>query len=71
MHSQATTQPAAPAQGAAPTATEQQRAQLLARIAQCHARDQAAQRRPSYLAPASNNSLDEPATDLARWQGFL
>jgi hypothetical protein len=69
MRSQATPQ-AASAQGAAPTATEQ-RARLLALLDQCHARDQAAPRHNCYLAPASTSPLDAPATDPARWQGFI
>jgi hypothetical protein len=72
MRSQATPQ-AASAQGAAPTATEQ-RARLLALLDQCHARDKAASAATSRcyaLAPASSNPLDEPATDPARWQGFI
>ncbi|QKG55228.1 hypothetical protein GKZ68_00380 [Hymenobacter sp. BRD128] len=64
------TPPAAPAQGAAPTATEQ-RARLVALIEQCQARDQAAQRRSCYLAPAPSAAYHDPATDPARWQGFL
>lgn len=70
MRSQATTPQAAPAQGAAPTATEQRASQVLALLDQCQARDQAAQRRNSYLAPASSTH-DEPATDPARWEGFI
>jgi len=69
MSSQAAPQ-AAPAQGAAPTATEQRTRQVLALLDQCQARDQAAQRRSSYLVPASSTH-DEPATDPARWEGFI
>ena len=74
MHSQATAPQVAPTQGAALTAAEKAR-QLLALIDQCHARDKAAaaatSRRSYALAPASSNPLDEPATDPARWQGFI
>jgi hypothetical protein len=74
MHSQAITPQAAPAQGSAPTATEQRRARLLALIDQSHARDQAAQRRSGY-AVAPPLSLEqqqyEPSTDPTRWQGFI
>lgn len=68
MHS-ATTPQAAPTQGAAPTATA---ARLLALIDQCHA--QAAQCRSSYaVAPplSTEQQQYEPATDPARWQGFI
>jgi hypothetical protein len=65
MHSQATAQ-----QAAALTAADKAR-QLLALIDHSHARDQAAQRRSCYLASASTSPLDEPATDPARWQGFI
>jgi hypothetical protein len=70
MRSQSTPPQAAPAQGAAPTATEQ-RARLLATLARLDEQAaQAASRRISYcLAPASAH--DEPATDPARWQGFI
>jgi hypothetical protein len=69
MRSQSTPQ-AAPAQGAAPTATEQ-RARLLATLARLDEQAaQAASRRISYcLAPVSAH--DEPATDPARWLGFI
>lgn len=70
MRSQSTTPQAAPVQGVAPTATDQRTRQVLALIDQCHARDQAAQRRSCYLAPASSTH-DEPATDPARWLGFI
>lgn len=71
MSSQVTPQ-AAPTQGAAPTATA---ARLLALIDQCHAQAaQAAASRRSYsLAPALSTEQQqyEPATDPARWQGFI
>jgi hypothetical protein len=74
MRSPATTPQAAPVQGAAPTATKQRRAQLLALIDKCHARDQAAQRRSGYAVaqPLSPEQQQyEPSTDPTRWQGFL
>lgn len=68
MRSPATTSQAAPTQGAAPTATEQRALATLARLDEQAA--QAASRRISYcLAPASAH--DEPATDPARWLGFI
>lgn len=70
----ATTPQAAPTQGAAPTATEQ-RARLLATLARLdeQAAQAAASRRSYSLAPALSTEQQqyEPATDPARWQGFI
>lgn len=63
--------PAAPAQGAAPSATEQ-RARCLELLVRLDAQAAAAPRRPYRVAPPrSDDPLDDPATDPCRWQGFL
>ncbi|TDN39280.1 hypothetical protein E4631_15585 [Hymenobacter sp. UV11] len=78
MHSPATAQPAAPVQGAAPTRAEQLAAlavrypQLAARLAAQEAAAAAGPPpRPLYRSSYQPSPLDEPATDPARWQGFL
>lgn len=66
------TPPAAPAQGAAPSATEQ-RARCLELLARLDAQAAAARRTSYHLAPALSPTEKqyEPATDPTRWQGFL
>ena len=71
MRSQPTPAPAAPATGAAQRETlAATMARLDALLAPAH--PAAAARRPSYTAaPRSCDPLEEPATDPARWLGFL
>lgn len=65
--------PAAPALSAAPTAAEQRRAAILATIARLDAAHTPAPRSglSPYQAPPNRDPLSDPATDAARWLGFL